>query len=138
MAEEPSFYDRFDAALLREYRSGNLGIDEKGTIWRGTATLVQEKEESSVLVVTHTEFSFGSLLKKLKIPIEEVLEVNVQESQLLLKTEEKSYFLVVDPIELEASLSSGPRTIILGAKDLGIRIKSLIEQAKSQPVATQI
>ncbi len=138
VAEEPSFYDRFDAALLREYRSGNLGIDEKGTIWRGTATLVQEKEESSVLVVTHTEISFGSLLKKLKIPIEEVLEVNVQESQLLLKTEEKSYFLVVDPIELEASLSSGPRTIILGAKDLGIRIKSLIEQAKSQPVATQI
>lgn len=136
--EEIGFYDRLDSAILNEYLTGKIGFDEKGTLWKGPASLVQEKEESSVFVANEEEITFGPLLRKLRIPYDAIREVTMKENHVLISSDDEGFLFVIEPIELSVELASGTRSIILTAKDLCTRMNLKLESLRVGAVSSGV
>lgn len=140
-SDEENFLLEAEAAIRRAYFEGEMDLDGKGTIWRGAASRIGGNEESSVLVGCDTELSFGPLLRKVRIGMEDVSSIDCRDSLLLLTfydPEKDPIQFSLEPIELTAKLNSGDRTITLTADDLARRLGRILEHLVLQETETSI
>lgn len=128
--DEQTFLKRLDSAVRQAYLDGEMDIDGKGAIWRGGAVKVGPQPETSTLVGSASELSFGPLLRKVRIGTDEIAAIDAHGDSLLItfrNPEMDPMQFTIDPIELTAPLKSGDRTIRLTAVDLCERVRLIMD-----------
>lgn len=134
-AQEREFEHDFDLALIEAYETGQIGLEDRkseGVIWRGHAerfTVSEDGERTmhgeATLAMTASEATHGGMLRKWRVPLDAILNVESQDDDVLLTIsgEVEPIGFLVQPIELTAHLESGPRSVRLNAHSLASRLR---------------
>jgi hypothetical protein len=104
---------------------GHIGVDSSAdTIWKGPAIRLPENNSAN-LTVTTSEFVHGSMLRKWRIPIDAIRAIEEEGATLWITVTgmDEAVGLVIDPLEVTVSLTSGARAIELTTADLAARIR---------------
>ena len=124
-ADEEAFKGELRNLLLQAYLQGELKFDERdGMIWNGPATR-QDTDQRATLQVNATEVVHGSLMKKWRIPREDVLAASAEQATLTLTVsgEPGTVEFQIEPVTLVAQLDSGEHEVTLHAEHLAQRLK---------------
>jgi serine/threonine protein kinase len=136
IAEEHIFERDFEIALSEAYLTGAIGFPDKGSdslIWKSRALRFDFDEDGNSvesgdgqLTIGHDEISFGGLLRKWRVPLAAVLEVEMVNGLIVftLSGERVPVGFAVDEVDLEVELESGDRKLKLNAEALLQRLKS--------------
>jgi hypothetical protein len=117
---EDDFSEKFLEALRNGYRSGQIGFDsDEKLAWKGVARKLSEDQQAN-LVVNQDEITFGGLLRKQRIPADQIMDCHVNGNHIswVVRSEQELLEFDVQPIELVVQLSSGNQTLRLTAEDL--------------------
>lgn len=133
LAEEPAFEIDFDEAMQAAYGDGSLPFDsrESHLLWRSRAArLVQaadalEIDAEGQLTITDTSIAFAFGLRRWRVPADAILDVFERDDAIwfVLASHKDPAVFEVEDAEWTAYPESGPRTILLGVKDLVARLK---------------
>lgn len=129
---EETLQHELDLAVVRAYEEGGLPFDQKDerVLWRGPALKLEEKKEklreagTSQLVISDEEIVFGGLMKKWRVPTDDVLECSADQDVLTLRLAGKDtpVLFEIGPVEMTVQLEHGPRTVKLNALSLALRL----------------
>lgn len=123
IADEEDFAARLDEVLEDAYLLGEIGFEgNPSLLYKGPAV---RDEATGVLSINETEIVHGGLLRKLRIPIEVVVDAFGEGDILRLRISgrrEETTFKI-EPVELVAHLKSGDRALCVDAALLSKRIR---------------
>lgn len=132
VGQEEEFRERMTETLLRAYLAGEIGFDfANHVLWRGPA-IRSEDGAAGTLTATCSEIVFGTLLRKRKIPLDEIRGVYAEGDEVVLALEDGEQAYAVEPVELTAHLKSGKRTVRLEAGRLATRLEHELSRIGSR------
>lgn len=122
--EEAAFLAGIEAALVSAYRSGEIGFDDSGTIWRGPAARIQPEGGTGTFIVSPSEISFGGLIRKERFPLETLASARAEGDvlYLLFRGNREPLEYEIEEVELTAHLESGNQSLVVGAEELADRL----------------
>lgn len=131
-AESDMLGTRLQIAVKRGYIEGTLAFNsaKPDQIWQGTATIVGAENilignGSTSVLVTNDDLQLGGGLKKTKLSLNDIEEIDFDESEdvLVLKfTGERCIEMIMEPVTLDVKLESGKLQIELDGKHLFKRL----------------
>jgi hypothetical protein len=137
--EEPELLDQVPEAMRIAYRGGDLAFDSRdpALLWRGPGERFEQGDQSH-LSVGQGQFSldgealtFGGLLRKLRMPLAEVLDLKMKDDWILVRRNDGSELLFeLEPVIFSARLDSGRWETTLEATDLVARF-AVLQKPKS-------
>ena len=141
VGEEAGFEEAFGVVIRDAYQTALLGFSPKDQtlIWKGPAVRFEHgkdgwKKSGNVhLEVSETELTFGGLIKKSTITLDEIVQVTGSGNRLDLKLKGGSEPIAfeLEPVDLTVQLESGNRSIRVDAGDLLARLRSELQRART-------
>lgn len=126
VVDEPGLTDRLLEEVVASYQKGEIGFDDgNSTIWKGPAINL-DSSATGTLSITKTEFQFGGMFKKSKLPFDTIRSCRVSENAIwfLVSGEAEPFGFQVEPVDLTVQLQSGRYTVELGVDHLAERVNS--------------
>ncbi len=122
--EEGEFADTLLGKIVAAYRDGELGFDDENhVLWKGPAVNL-DSGSSGTLTVTKSDFQFGGVFRKSKLPFDTIRSCRVEGGNVcfLVRGEAEPFEFQVEPMDLTVGLQSGKYTVELGLEDLADRV----------------
>lgn len=135
VVEEPTLTDRLLAEIVTSYERGEIGFDDaNNVIWKGP-TVNLDSSANGTLTITRTEFQFGGVFKKSKLPFDTIRSCRVEDNAVwfLIAGEAEPFGFQVEAVDLTIQLQSGRYTVELGMEQLAERVN--FERLGRVPVA---
>jgi serine/threonine protein kinase len=130
--QESDLDDRVLAALSAGYSRGDLSFSDRNTelIWKGQGKLVDTDKRVKV-VFTDEYLQVMAGLKKWEYDLDQLISSEGKGDFLILdfRDQDGQLRLEIEPVTLEAQLSSGPQKVTLEAEDLAARLQRLKARA---------
>lgn len=136
--EESELTDAMPGALLEAYLDGHLPFDSRdpSVVWRGGATRMEDRggeyvpAGSGQLTIDADDIVFGGLLRKQRIPLDQVEGVELREGFLVLTlTDGGASAFELESVSLVARLESGAWETTLDVEALFTQLRARLGQA---------
>lgn len=122
--EEPLLTERLLEQITASYKNGDIGFDDGNSIlWKGPAVNL-DSNAAGTLTISKTEFQFGGVFKKSKLPFDTIRSCRIENGALyfLVRGESEPFPFQVETIDLTVALQSGRYTVELGMQELADRV----------------